>query len=64
MLRGCFLLHVSHVQSINEIFTFHSDEVQIVVFWVVVLCSDVVGYQRFGEPSGWRWRKQSPPKCW
>jgi hypothetical protein len=25
-------------------------EVDIEVFWVVIPCSDVAGYQRFGEP--------------
>jgi hypothetical protein len=23
-------------------------KIQVVVFWVVILCSDVVGYQQFG----------------
>jgi hypothetical protein len=35
----------------------------------VTLCSDVVGYQRFGGPSyhittPWRWRQHDPPKRW
>jgi hypothetical protein len=41
------------------------------VFWVMTLCSVVVGYQRFGGPNcfhlqgkGWSWRQQRPPKHW
>jgi len=26
-------------------------KIQVVVFWVMTLCSDVVGNQRFGGPS-------------
>jgi hypothetical protein len=40
-----------------------------VVIWVVTLCCDVVGYQRFEGPcflhlqtSPWRWRQYGPPK--
>jgi hypothetical protein len=39
---------------------------QVEIFWFVTLCSDVVGYQRFGSPSIFtspsRWRQHGPPK--
>jgi hypothetical protein len=31
-----------------EVFT--AMNIQVVVFWVVTPCSDVIGYQRFGGP--------------
>jgi hypothetical protein len=49
---------------------------QVEVFWVVMPCSVVVGYQRFGgqcclylqgedsSQEGRRWRQQGPLKCW
>jgi len=53
-----------------EVFT--AMKIQIVVFWVVMPCSDVVGYRRFGGPcclhlhhsssALGRWRRQGPPK--
>jgi len=36
---------------------------QVKVFWIVMPCSVVVGYQRFGGPS-WRWRQHGPLKRW
>jgi len=36
--------------------------IQVEVLWVVMPCSVVVGYQRFGRP-GWRWRQKGPLKC-
>jgi len=33
-----------------KILSFHSTEVQVMVFWVVTQCNDVVGYQCFWGP--------------
>jgi len=44
-------------------------KIEFTVFWVVALCSVMVGYQHYGgphcpnhQPSSWR--QHSPPKCW
>jgi len=34
--------------------------IQVEVFWVMTLSSDMVGYQRFT----WRWKQQGTPKRW
>jgi hypothetical protein len=42
-------------------------KVQVMVFWVVTPCSDVVGYQRFGGSCrlhGQEMSQQDPPKRW
>jgi len=51
--------------------------IQVVVFWVVTLCSNMVEHLCFKEPCClslqgeieystlyWRWRQQDPVKCW
>jgi hypothetical protein len=43
-------------------------KIEFMVFWVMVPCNMVIGYQRFGRLcylhlQGQRWRQYSPPKC-
>jgi hypothetical protein len=37
------------VKTKREVFTVM--KIQVMVFWVMTPCNDVVGYQRFGEPG-------------
>jgi len=51
--RRCINLYVFYGDVpcrwiVFEIFT--ATKIQVVVFWVMTPCSDVVGYQRFGAP--------------
>jgi len=44
-------------------------KIQIMVLWVVTMCSILVGYQCFRGPSSgcritWRWRQHGPTKFW
>jgi hypothetical protein len=59
-LKGCPVRKsytvVSHVVQIRNLFVFFGRSlsyasIQVVVFWVVTSCSDVVGYQRFRRPT-------------
>jgi len=36
---------------------------QVVGFWVLTFCTDMVRCRRFGRPP-WRWRQPDPPKRW
>jgi hypothetical protein len=45
----CYYLSMNSTCHVCDIWGFHGDEVQVVVFWFVTLRSDVVGHQRFGK---------------
>jgi len=38
-------------------------KIQVKVFWAVMQCSVVVGYQHY-QRSSWRWKQHETLKCW